>query len=76
MGVVDKVIDELDDFLERMDLADILPEFVEAMSQGDVHKAAEIIAEFTNGNIEGENAKYLAWEIWETFGDELREMYG
>mgnify|MGYP000453936609 CR=1 FL=1 len=74
--MVDKVIEELDDFLERMDLAEILEDFTEAMLEGDIEKAAEIISDFTNGNVDLDEAKQLANEIWSMFENELREMYG
>jgi len=74
--MVDKLMDEIDEFLERMDLEDVLEDFVEAMIEGEIDKAAEIISDFTNGNVDLDEAKWLAQEIWAEFEYELREMYG
>ena len=73
--MVDKLIDELDDFLERMDLEGVLYKVVEAILEDDWDRAVDEIAEFTNGNLEGEKARDFLEEMWEEMGDILEEMY-
>ena len=75
MDLVDKLIDELDDFLERMDMNGVLVKVVEAILNDDWDTAVDEIAEYTNGNLEGEKAREFLEEMWNEMGSILEEMY-